>query len=246
MRVQHIVITRYNLSIPSRASWVSELKCLDPVWLDFRLHLFDRFCLPSVANQSRLAFVWIMLLHPSTPIPYVAKLVEVLKASNVRFSIWNRNTNWFLTKTEVPHWKYSIRHLLDARTTHLITTRLDSDDVIHRRFIEGAQDALAGQDASFFEYPMGHCYDLNTKKLFERTWHSNSFITRIERVSQRIETVLCSDHAKVRDLYPSFISDASFPAWMQIIHGENLSNKIVGVECPVNSSEIYQSFGVWL
>ena len=62
--VKHFIITRFNL----RGSDPSSVRMIDDGYLAQRLDLFERFCLPTVRNQTVQDFRWLVLFAEDTPV----------------------------------------------------------------------------------------------------------------------------------------------------------------------------------
>ena len=62
---KHLLFTRFNINS------ADTLSCrLDPAYLKVRFELFERYCLPSVQNQTNQNFIWLLLLDENTPNDY--------------------------------------------------------------------------------------------------------------------------------------------------------------------------------
>jgi hypothetical protein len=66
---EHFVLTRFNV----RESADKTDLVLNPVWLQFRFDLFERFCWPSVRAQTTGAFTWLVFFDKDTPEPFRAR-----------------------------------------------------------------------------------------------------------------------------------------------------------------------------
>ncbi len=59
---RHIILTRFNLQYDPDSTLH-----IQPAWLDNRLALFERYCLPSVIQQTCKDFTWLILADRQTP-----------------------------------------------------------------------------------------------------------------------------------------------------------------------------------
>ena len=61
MKISHILTTRFNLGLYDREN-INVYK-----WIDNRIKLFGKYTLPSVLNQTRQDFIWLMVMDNRTP-----------------------------------------------------------------------------------------------------------------------------------------------------------------------------------
>jgi hypothetical protein len=137
VQVQHYLITRFNV-IATKNAHSDELNQpllrasgapLGERWLQKRIEIFERICLPSVAGQSFDGFTWVLYCDARSP-PLLRERAE--------------------------RWKKQLRHRLHVafvsgelsdkkivallgprlRVPWVATTRLDSDDGLHRDFMD--------------------------------------------------------------------------------------------------------------
>jgi hypothetical protein len=241
---KHFVLTRYNLSIRGRPQWVSSKQNLDPVWLEKRYRLFEQYTLPSLAKQSTKNFTWFLMVHPSTPSDYLTRLRKALQATAINFYLWSHTTDWIVHRSEEPSWRKFLIQAVGEHVTHLITTRIDSDDAIHSKFVGEVQQAFSDQDRMFLEFENGYILEQQTGSLYRTSRLSNPFVSLIERKTPDLSTVFCGDHAKLREI-GKFKSLDARPSWMQVNHGTNLSNKsVAGSLVSSGHVEVFAEFGI--
>ena len=75
--LQHFILTRFNLLLWNKDKKGSKVRTVK--WLEHRFTLFEKYCLPSVKNQTCQDFEWIVLLDSSTPEKYKAKIADYQK-----------------------------------------------------------------------------------------------------------------------------------------------------------------------
>ena len=215
----HILLTRFNVRV--RAKW-SRLNN-DPAWLANRFDLFERHCLPSVRAQTASDFRWLVYFDPQTPEPFMSRaralLAGVPQATLVTIEAFDREL-----------WMPPILGAIPADAGRVITTRLDNDDALHREFLERVQAAAGAADAPrFLNLPAG--FTLRDGRLYVVRDRSNAFLSLLEDASGAIETVWVKPHTEAADFAPVAQVDAP-PAWLQVIHGENVSNRVRGRRVP--------------
>ena len=196
---EHFLITRMNLGYIER----SKSKGINPdIWLEKRMMLFFRNCIPSILAQSNFNFTWIIYLDRMTPKKYIDELKEnlaVLKNVKLFFKFGHFNSIFIYVADD-------IRSLVSNQTTHLITSRVDSDDMLHRDYISKVQRLFSGQDYQPINFDLGYFYH-NSKGVVGITkFECNSFITLIEKINEaksfktvwhKIHTAYCQDDKRL-------------------------------------------------
>src|ERR1700730_13355201 len=76
-RFRHLILTRFNVKIPEYDSPGTE-------WLEHRFGLFERFCLPSLQNQSNLDFDWLLFCDKDSSVRFSERIQKYCKWSNIR------------------------------------------------------------------------------------------------------------------------------------------------------------------
>lgn len=132
--ILHIVTTRYM-------QHQSDLIALGQA----RLHLFETFCFPSMINQLTKNFLWFIYTDPNLDDILLQRLIKILSPyptfylilSNTVFdsleyiiSSANNNTDKAILTGDIE----LLRTVLyDTERRHLLETRLDADDGLHRK-----------------------------------------------------------------------------------------------------------------
>lgn len=234
----HYIITRFNIV----QNWLVECNSRmrqstiqTQEWLLKRFTLFEKYCFPSVMNQTCDNFVWLVLFDEGTPQEFMSRISSFqrqLPCFIPLFLSQNCNEEMCVRK----HIQSNIN------TKFLITTRLDSDDIISDRYVEWIQNHFKEQNDIIINYERGYQYDMIHKLLYSYLAESNHFFSRIERLNTNVlpQTVIGLDHTKLRNLpYSSFFEDE--PLWIEVVHSCNVANSII------SSSPIWKqtgSFGV--
>lgn len=231
---QHVILTRFNVRVnygPSRLG-------IDQEWLTHRFDLFERFCYPSVLNQSNQNFKWFVFFDSETP--------QFFKDKIETYANWDNFIPIYLDHVLTGQ---DIRQVLlddlQPETHYLITTRLDNDDALSKHLIEKVQAEFKGQDFEFINFTNG--FVLNNGKLYLLEYKANPFASLIERVTEStldgFKTILSMTHdqlcssGKVRQIDTQ-------PIWLQVVHGKNISNRVRGVRHPISS--LTQDFAIQL
>jgi hypothetical protein len=215
----HFLITRFNSGSIETG--------LDRDWLTRRFELFDRFCYPTVRSQTVTDFSWLVFFSERTPTDFRARISGYAK--------WPVFQPVFLaTGTSITTTQQCVRDRLSRGAELLITTRLDSDDGICRGFIEGLQRAVGKGEMHVLEYPNGYVW--HQDRIYSDYQPCNPFSTLIEPLPNGshsdFRTVYCVSHPNIAELAP-IVCVSTQPAWIQVVHGANLSNKVRGIRQPI-------------
>lgn len=207
--VDHVVLTRFNL--PSKGA-ESLIRAKDG-WLRERVGLFEQYTIPSMEAQTVTDFAWIVYLDPDSP----GWLIERL-ASHIDRGLF------------VAHYRESVawrdvvvdaRELAGGDGSVLITTNLDNDDALATDFIERVQDQAARGWRGALYISTGLI--LYGDRVYLRQDHDNAFCNVIEpwsdpQTAWRDWHVMLRQHLPVRSIQGA-------PAWLQVVHGRNVSNR---------------------
>jgi hypothetical protein len=218
--ISHILMNRFNV----RSSPGDSTKGLSIVWLDERLALFEKYCLPSITGQTTRPDVWLILFDAETP-PEIKKVMEK----------WQRQFH-FIVPVYLDCFNQAVAvGLVNGYKAHdadwLMTTRLDNDDALHPLFFEQLRQNVKEGYREFLNIP--HGLIAANGKFYRKSDWSSPFITFSESASNP-ETVwidqhhLLARHASIRQL-------ALRDGWIQIVHGRNLANQIRGIRAPISS-----------
>lgn len=210
----HVFLTRFNL--PSGG--VEARIRAQEGWLRERTELFERYTVPSLRSQTTRQFTWIVYLDPLSP----AWLMD-------RMSTWSEEG--LLT----PLYRESVSAdelLRDIRETvpstgwrHLITSNIDNDDALASDFAERVQWAALSASASAAIYlARGLIRDEN--RLYIRRDRHNAFCSVIDS-GDRPTTCWADWHNRLHLSMPVRRVWGA-PAWLQVVHGSNVSNRARG------------------
>lgn len=224
----HVILTRFNLPNGGRESRLRNSEN----WLKERFEIFEKYCLPSVTNQSDQNFQWFIYFDKNTPEPYKTKALNYQTQFNKISIFW---------ETDPPISKIQAQILEKApnQATTLVTSRLDNDDMIHTNFLETLKKAvISSEDSKRMEvlnFPNGYILSGNT--LYSHTDISNAFASLKEPLSTTIRSVWAEQHVALDKLAPikQLEDDAK---WLQIIHGKNVSNRIRGKRIALSNIEL--------
>lgn len=216
--VQHFLITRFNLKLKEWQTTKQGESVLSEAWLSNRFKLFKTYCLPSVKQQTNQNFKWLVCFDSETSNVFKAEIAKIAEAySNFKplYIDGSQDALADISKT--------ISSYLTASNTHIITTRLDNDDAIHKIFIETIQESFKPQDPYIidiingFQFIPSKTYDV--VRVMPMAF--NPFLSYVE-LSDNFKTILSRPHLDWSDT--KHITVKTQPLWLQIIHDENITN----------------------
>jgi N-acetylglucosaminyl-diphospho-decaprenol L-rhamnosyltransferase len=211
-RVNHVLLTRFNL--PS-AGVESGIRARDG-WLDDRVDLFERYCLPSVRAQSNQNFSWIIYFDPQSP-AWLLNRIDGYATEGVCRPI-------FRATVDRPQLLADVRAASLVERDLLITTNLDNDDGLAVDFVDRLQRAE-------IDHPRAAVYLTNglissQDGLYLRRDRHNAFCSVRE---SSLDPVTCwSDWHNLLGRSMPVVELGGEPAWLQVVHGANVSNRVRG------------------
>lgn len=184
-------------------------------WLDYRMTLFNNYCLPSVQSQTFKDFDWWILVDPTfsglskTHTKNLEQYGRILRIE----ALWDENqpeVGTLLSKEYKDIWTCSVK--------------LDSDDIIRRNFFEILNNHVTEKESwvSFWEG-----YMLKGSRVAVRHCKNNPFVAYVEYANP-IQTVMRTAHNNImrdsfrRNIPINLIKDVK--GWIQVDHGDNIKN----------------------
>ena len=185
--------------------------------MEQRLDLFERYCLPTVMAQSNANFTWMLYFDRNTPERHLQRVRQGLSGAS----------NCVIKLCEVYGSETVQADLaadLDKTRKWLVTSRLDNDDGLHCDFIRLVQQQVRVGTVEALDLPVGIV--LANDVPFVSKQGSNAFISLSEPL-EGMRTVLVMRHKEMGRRY-TIRTIKSGPAWLQTVHGSNVSNKVRG------------------
>jgi N-acetylglucosaminyl-diphospho-decaprenol L-rhamnosyltransferase len=210
--INHVVLTRFNL--PSQG--VESLIRAKEGWLRERVELFERYCLPSLVNQTTKDFRWIVYLDPESP-DWLLDRMAVHARNGVLVPVLRES----VSTSELLE---DIRGVVAREEPVLITTNVDNDDGVAKDFLERIQ-AVPHQDGRVAVYVTEGLVRSSTR-LYRLTYARNAFNSVRESWSEPV-TSWSEWHTELGEKMP-VIEIGRDPGWLQVIHGANVSNRVKG------------------
>lgn len=210
--VGHVILTRFNLPSKGREQTVRSTAG----WLETRLEMFDRTCLPSVLAQTVQDFKWLIFFDPDSP-----SWLKDRVATDVDRGLYTASYRACPTRDDV---LADIGSLLGRRADYLLTTNLDNDDGLARDFVERLQKQPLTPDATVLYFSDGLV--LASGRVYRRLDRRNAFPSLRERWHLPV-TVWVDWHNRLQH-HARVVEVRGDPAWLQVVHGSNVSNRVRG------------------
>lgn len=193
----HLILTRFN-SEPIDPIQRKKGKFLDEEWLKNRIRLADEYFKPSLDAQSCKDFTLVVALHPQSP-NYVEKYFE-----NFAEIIYGQITDRWISLGDT-------------------TTRLDSDDMIHKDFVKlvkkakGPLPLLVDFHTAQYDAARGRFHRVN------RNSNNSQFVSVKGSTAQR--HCYCTSHTKMPKMFRNQVRIPVFGG-VQVVHGDNIFTDI--------------------
>ncbi len=219
--MKHFLCTRFNLK---NEDWVTDrdgVNVLSEEWMNQRLELFLKYCVPSVLNQKNKNFIWVIFFDKTTSTA-VRNKIKIYSNNGEFFSAEYING---MASLVVELKKFIYKNILD-KDKFVITSRLDNDDAIHQNFISTIQELAVEEDNMVIDLIKGYQMNISNNKYEFRNHfkYFNPFISVIES-SENLKTVFSRHHFEWHE--SNSVKSYNFnPLWIEIIHSKNKSNAI--------------------
>lgn len=201
------------------------------IWLRYRLGFFIEAACAALARQAGdPPFRWLVFFDERSPAwlreeigDLAPGLFEPVFASEIFSSS--------LVSMEVA---------ARSGSPFLITTRLDSDDCVAKRFVWAVQEQFANQNLIYVDFPLGYQMD-RSGAIYRYSYPFNAFISLIEERSDAAPKTVFFNPRHGQSLTVAPVREViTTPMWMQIVHGSNLANDIRGRRVsPRRANELY-------
>ena len=219
--MQHFLLTRFNIllwRLDKEGQKVRSIK-----WLEHRFALFEKYCLPSIINQTCQNYEWIVLFDSSTPERFRLRINEYQKKCPQLIPVFvepQRGRDFAnIFRTEM------LRRMSAER---VISTYLDNDDALNVRFIENLQQrAKETADGTFFYYDNGYQYYTEDGYMMQIRYPRNHFVSVVEEGNPATAKGIFG-HG--RHYYIDQIKGARIvhvktePMWCEVVHEKNMIN----------------------
>lgn len=215
MNYNHIILTRFNLQY-DKDSRIH----IDSQWLDERFRLFEAYCLPSIIGQTATNFTWVILCSDQTPDVYKDRL------TNYTLSYKNIDIHFCPFYEDINQLYYSIGLHYSVGYSHLLSTRVDNDDMLAFDFVETLQSYInpLTKEHTIFSFTNGIQWFEEKDIALTSSFKKNHFLSFYEPANH-IRTCIGLSHTEVPDnLLETLENDGM---WCEIVHSNNMCNSYV-------------------
>src|SRR5690606_17221732 len=106
-------------------------------------NLLKQFAAASLARQTRQDFTWILNANPNCPLyGELCEFLETLPFATAIATGEPPNNPTDVIDSPESYWKSAIRERLNHETVHVLTTRLDDDDLLSPDFVARLRDKV--------------------------------------------------------------------------------------------------------
>lgn len=221
-KYKHFVITLFNL----RRIWITDKKnnfVGTDEWLTERFGLFDKYSYSSITNQVDKDFIWLCLFDKDTPPKYIEKIKEYEAKTPQMVACYfsyDDMSDW------VGRLKNIIKGYMDDDDEYLITTNLDTDDLIHKNMTNRIkQEFENGRKEGVYSMLYGYQYFPFNGLLLKMRYPHSHFLSVVEKYTPDFRTVKHASHGRMRKHFtPIDIKDESY--WVEFVHNTNVNNDL--------------------
>ncbi|MGO4383805.1 glycosyltransferase [Specibacter sp. RAF43] len=208
----HFLLTRFNLPSTGPESLIRA----SPEWLLNRVELFRHYTIPSVLAQDAGDCAWIIYFDPESP-DWLKSQIAADAAAGIYTPIFTESVDRAALLAE-------LRTHAPGASRRLITTNLDNDDGLASDFIQRIQSSDPGSGRHAIYLADGLIK--SGTEVFARTDKHNAFCSVAEDWDEAV-TCWSEWHNLLADRMPAIVVRGA-PAWLQVIHGANVSNRVRG------------------
>lgn len=210
--IDHVLLTRFNL--PSAGA--EGKRRATAGWLERRIVLFERYCLPSVRAQACQDFNWLIYFDPESP-DWLKRRVERHAAQGIYVPVFRSS----VSRAELIA---DITRAAGRHGSHLMTTNLDNDDGLAVNFIHRLRAVAPPAEKTAVYLAAG--LTKSGSRIYLRMDKRNAFCSVLDAWTSASTCWsdwhnLLGKSMRVTELYDE-------PAWLQVVHGANVSNRVRG------------------
>lgn len=225
-RTDHVILTRFNL--PSEG--VETLVRAQHGWLTERVKLFETYCLPSMVAQTDRRFHWLIYFDPDSPDWLMERIAEHTAQAQY--------TARFRVRVSRDDLASDIAEIVGGAGGELTTTNLDNDDALAVDFIERVHDLPRPPRPSVVYFVNGLVK--RGDRIYRHRDPHNAYPTVID--SGRRPLTCWADWHNRLSRHAAPLEVGGPPAWLQVVHGNNVSNRIRGrLSSPAEHRQLFGS-----
>jgi hypothetical protein len=210
--MDHVLLTRFNLPTVG----FERLVRAKEGWLEERLILFERYCIPSVQAQTHQAFHWLVYFDPESP-EWLKRRIQVHATHKLYTPVFRESVN----ESELLS---DIRGLELGGNGRLLTSNLDNDDALAVDFVERVQESAPKRGKTVVYLVSGMIK--SGPHVYLRMDRSNAFRSVVSDWAAP-SSCWSNWHTLLSKDMPSLELNGG-PAWLQVVHSLNVSNRVHG------------------
>lgn len=236
MNYKHILISRLNVYYKTKTAG----RGFDPdTWLLERIEIFKKFCFPSILNQSNKKFIWFFYIDSETPLEIRIDLENTFKPYPFIKLIAHHYESFNITK----YFQNDIQDFLGEDFQYLVSSRVDTDDMLHKDYIATVQKKFNGQEYQAINFNYGLVYDVQSGVMSLMTHRYNPFLSLIEkRTENGFRTIFQKSHTDYRNDTKKIEIKIKELMWCQTIHGLNDSTGFYGSVYKFRKPDLKENF----
>ena len=217
----HYILTRFNLFLWHKDKEGNKVR--SSLWLEHRFMLFEQYCLPSIANQTCMAFEWIVLFDSKTPDKFKERIRELqTKCSQMKPVFVEPEKGRFFAEM----FRKEVANRLAHSPGRVLTTYLDNDDALDLHFVEDIQRRVTElPNGTFIYYTEGYQLFTDHKYLMRIHYKRNHFASVVEDATVMKTIYGYGSHYYIDKIPGAKIEYVkSLPMWCEVIHEKNMGN----------------------
>ena len=219
--LQHFILTRFNLLLWQKDKGGCNVRTKE--WLEHRCFLFERYCLPSMKNQTCQDFKWIVLFDSTTPDSYKERIAWYISECPQLIPVYvEPKRGWSFAEL----FREEVVRRLNAK--RVLTTYLDNDDALNVRFVEDLQKrALALDEGTFIYYNNGYQFYTDYSYLMRIHYQRNHFVSVLEGGNPSVMKTIYGYGShyyidRIEGVRIEYVSGDSM--WCEVVHEKNMVN----------------------
>lgn len=231
MTIHHFILTRFNLLLWNKDKEGHKVR--SAAWLEHRFTLFERYCLPSIKNQTCQEFEWIVLFDSTTPERFKERIAGYQRECKQLVPVYvepekGRCFSEIFKQEVVKRLGSNENDNVNDNPSRVLTTYLDNDDALNVGFVEDIQKrALGLSDGTFISYTDGYQLYTDYKYMMRIHYPRNHFVSVVENGNPAtVKTIYgYGSHYNIDKIEGARIENVeNLPMWCEVIHEKNMGN----------------------